>query len=341
METRQQARQEQFSAQKAEETMAAIAKSPDDLAEHQRILHDLKYAICQEEASQTVKAADGEIIWALAQDMPDFDLQGLYRVRSSLLSLGVAVFLGWLLGGLLATLLGFIGLGGEILRPGAILAALWLEEYLGVNPRARRIMLTVLGLGALGRFAAALAQGLVRLTGAGGIGRFIFGSGPRPNIFKTAWLWFGAIFLYVFFAKKITGLDVTAFKHILETQIFQRCQLAGFFFEETAKTRSGDDEQVTDKKYCQNPQCAVAKTALALLDSLDNDKRKYLAGSLRQAGFSVQEPDLEYIVWDNDVHPDQYEPLGLVKQGDRCKILERPYEAQGVFHKGKVQRVVA
>lgn len=331
-------RAEQFAKDKAGELIATITKKPHDLAEHKRLLHDLKLSLCQEAAACANQLPDGALVWALAEEMPNFALQNLYRTRASLLSLGAAVFLGWLLGGFLATLLGFIGLGGEILRPAAILAALWVEEYLSVNPKARRVMLTVLGLGALGRFASALALGLVRF-GTGGIGRLIFGSGARPNIFKAGWLWFGAIFLYVFFAKKITGLDVEAFRQDLQEQILERLRLASFFFAEAASLAQALRSQKQEERRLCTAQCAVAKTALSLLDSLDENKRKYLADSLRQAGFTVQDKDGGYLIWDDAIHPDQYNPLGLVKQGDKCLILARPYKAHDTFHKGTVQRV--
>ena len=328
-----------FAARQAEESIAAIAASPDDHAAHKSLLHDLKLTLCQEAANAAASTPSGEMVWALSQEIPDFDLSGLYRARSSFLSLGVAVFLGWLLGGLLATLLGIIGLGGEILRPATILGALWLEEYLGVNPRARKIMLTILGLGALSRFATALAQGLVRLSGAGGIGRLIFGTGPKPNIFKTAWLWFGAIFLYIFFAKKSTGLDIAVFRHKLEEQIIQRLDLASFFFEQAGKCATAITDSKKSADTCANSTCAVARAAISLLDSLDEDRRKYIAGSLRQAGFTINDAGQDYLIWDPTNHSDQYEPIGLVAQGDRCRILARPVTTDGNIQKGKVQRV--
>lgn len=331
-----------FAAAQARDVMAAFKAAPDDIAAHKQRLLDLKYSICRRAAEAQDADPDSPLVWNLADNLPDFAVDTLYQTRASFLSLAVAVFLGWLAGGLLATLLGFLGLGGEIWRPLAIFGALWLEQYLGCNPRARRILLAVLGLGALGRFAAALASGMVRFSGVGGIRQLVFGAGTKPGIFRAAWLWFGAFFLYVFFAKKITGLDLDGFEENLERQIGQRYELADMVLEDVNAARAalatatnGGNSGV----YCPRSDCVLAQAAVSLLDSLDSDKRRYLTSSLARAGHAVKDADQDRLIWDQDAYGDLYEPVGLVRDGDPCLILSRPYEDAGKPVKGRVQRL--
>lgn len=324
----------------AGEVAAAFRADPKDYAAHREALQDLKLTTARAAADLAGAAPDDALVWKLAADLPDYSDKSLYQARSSLVSLACAIFIGWILGGFVATLLGFLGLGGEILRPCAILACVWLEEYLAVNPSARKIMLAVLGLGALGRFAAALASGLVRF---GSIRSLIFGAGPRPNIFKTAWLWFGATLLLVFFSRKSTGLDIASFQRDLAAQICGRLTLLRFVFRElqkrddeiaamTAQGRSGDSGA------CPKKDCPLAKAALSLLDSLGPDQAAWLADALRQAGYEPKGGDSGYLIW-NDETAGEYEPVGLVKNGDRCLILKRPYEKDGELVPGRAQRL--
>lgn len=337
--------QEEFAQTAATDAIAAIQRKPDDIAGHRQILHDLKLAICQEAARLSGAGPDDELVWSFASDLPDFETGSLYRARSSFLSLGIAVFLGWLLGGLLATLLGFLGLGGEVWRPCAILASIWLLEYLGANPKARKIFLTVLGLGALGRFAASLAAGMARLSGFGGIRQLIFGAGPRPNIFKSLWLWFGAFFLYIFFAKKITGLDIASFKYSLAEQIGQRLALMRAVFAQLGEREralamfEAGDAAVAGA--CPKRDCGLAHAAISLLDSLDAGRRRYLKSCLAQAGYEVLDGDADYLVWDSAKHAGEYETLGLARDGDKCRILERPHKNGDILNKGLAQRVAS
>lgn len=331
-----------FAEEQAREILAAFKADPDNVVAHKQRLVDLELAICRHCALTFKDDPDSPLVWDLAEHLPDFDTASLYQTRTSFLSLTVAVLLGWLLGGILATFLGFLGLGGEIWRPAAILGALWLEQYLGCNPKARRILLTVLGLGALGRFAAALAAGMVRLSGIGGIRQLIFGSGPKPNFFKSIWLWFGAFFLYVFFAKKITGLDLDGFQENLEKQIQQRLDLAKMVLEEAREARrlaQDIDGANTVNAYCSRSDCVLAQAAVSLLDSLDADKKRYLASTLARTGHAVKDATQDYIIWDQGEYGQLYTPIGLVRDGDRCLILSRPYEDAGKAVKGTVQRV--
>lgn len=335
---------EKFSDATAAEAMKAFEARPDDLVAHKQVLHDARLSICQEAAALTGFQPDDELLWAFASALPEFETASLYKTRASLLALGAAVFGGWLLGGLLATLLGFLGLGGEIWRPLAILASLWLEDYLGANPRARRILLSVLGLGALARFAAALAAGMVRLGVPGGLRELLFGAGARPNILKCAWLWVGAFFLYVFFARKITGMDVASFRPELASQIAQRLNLMCLVFQELLNDRERSlallaAEDTAGGAGCRQSDCQLARAALSLLDSLDDGKRRYLASVLERAGYRVLDNDADYLVWETAAHGDRYNTLGLVRDGDKCRILERPHQTGDQIVKGLVQRV--
>lgn len=323
--------------ERAEAAARAIAAA--DAGARGRILQDLKLTICQDAARLASFGPPDDLLWAMAADLPDFETASLYKTRASLLSLAAAVFLGWLLGGILATLLGFLGLGGEIWRPAAILGSLWLEDYLGSNPRARKVLLTVLGLGALGRLAAALAAGAARF---GNLRSLIFGAGSRPNFFKTAWLWFGAFLLYVFFAKKITGLDISAFQHSLDAQIYERLRLMRLFFAELAhRQRRIDSMAAADAgrdASAQKRLDTLAASIMAALNSLDADHSRFLAGCLARAGYSQQDMDRDYIIWREDL-ADSYDTVGLASPGDNCLILRRPHEADGKLAKGLAQRV--
>lgn len=337
--------QEEFANIAAAEAAAAIQRKPGDIAGHKQILYDLKLSLCQEAVRLSGTSPDDELVWALAGDLPDFNVASLYRTRSSFLSLAITVFLGWFLGGMLATMLGFLGLGGEIWRPALILASLWLEEYLGANPKARKILLAVLGLGALGRFAASLAGGMVRLTGIGSIRQLIFGAGPRPNIFKSLWLWLGAFFLYIFFAKKIAGLDIHSFQTELAVQIEERLKMMCAIFTELDARDSSLAAYMAERNLssdtCSKKNCELAKAAISMLDSLDAGHRRYLKSCLARAGYEVLDSDSDYLVWNSAVHSAEYETLGLARDGDRCRILERPHKNGDALARGLVQRVAS
>lgn len=335
---------EDFADKTAGEVVKAIQGKPDDIEGHRQALHDLNLAICQESCRLAGYPPD-ELVWAFANDLPNIETFSLYKTRTPLLSLTAAVFLGWLLGGFLATILGFLGMGGEIWRPLAILASLWLEEYLGANPKARRILLVLLGFGALARFAGAIAAGIVRLSGIGGIRQLIFGA-ARPNILKSLWLWFGAFFLYVFFAKKITGLDIASFRHELAEQISQRLKLMCLVFLELGSRNQTlelleNTENASRQADSAKMSRELAGAAMSILDSLNDGQRRYLAGCLERAGYEVLDSGEDFLVWDEAVHAGKYETIGLVRNGDKCRILERPHKTGGLLAKGLAQRVPA
>lgn len=332
-----------FAATNAQEIAAAFGRNPRDPAAHRERLEDAKLAIVREaEKLADFPVSDG-LVWQLAGAMPDLDDSVLYKARASLPALASAVLLGWLLGGFVSTFLGFLGLGGEILRPAAILLCLWLEEYLGTNPKARRIMLSVLGLGALGRFAASLASGLARFTSLGSLRQLIFGAGAHPGFFRSVWLWLGALFLLIFFAKKTTGLDLPAFRESLERQIAGRISLLLVFFEELNRKEEQireitDSALPSESRYCPKEKCPLADAAISLLDTLDEKQGAWLAGALASAGYEVTAADSGYLIWGPEAEA-EYEPVGLVRPGDRCMILKRPVKREGRLIKGRAQRL--
>lgn len=333
-----------FASAQAESVVAAIRQAPDDIGKRQAMLDDIKILICRH-AAQSADSAPGEtLLWGIAQQMPSFSTAALYHPRASLLSLTSAVLLGWFIGGLLSTLLGFLSLGGEILRPAAIIAVLWLEDYLAANAKARRILLTVLGLGALGRFAAAITAGISRLASLGSLRQLIFGAGRSPNIFKAGWLWFGAIFLYIFFAKRTAAPDLGAFKASLEEQIIAKYELMLLLFQELGRRDAQLTRQMSGTQNAAagvSAESPLAEAAISLLDTLGPEQRKFLASALSLSGIDIKDQDKEYLYWDSARDSGRYQPIGLVRDGDKCLILERPRESGGKLIRGRVQREAA
>ena len=353
----------------AGEAADAIAAAPRDYAAHARALHDLKLAIVEladhgeapvREGAETAAgpgdatpAAEdaappglphADLVWDLARVLPDFSTEALYQKRSSLGAMaGMAVF-GWFLGGLASTVLGWLGLGGDILRAFGVWAMFWLSEYLSANPRARHTVLAVLGMGALGRFALSAMSGMLRLTSWGSIRQAIFGAGRLPNIFKVSWLLFGAFFVLVFLSKKITALDMTAFRHSLREQAEERLRLAAFVLGEVesrdaalAELRDRLDE-TADGGGPRRAGDALARDILAMLDGLDEDARRFLLQRLAAAGYDPESADADWLVWDPARDAELYDTVGLVRAGDRCRILRRAMRTPGGVVRGLVQR---
>lgn len=355
----------------ADEASDAIAAAPRDFAAHARVLHDLKLALVEladrgeapaQESAENSAAAEGaaqavenaeeaasglshaDLVWDLARALPDFSTEALYQKRSSLAAMaGMAVF-GWFLGGLASTVLGWLGLGGDILRAFGVWAMFWLSEYLSANPRARRGLLTLLGMGALGRFAMAAMSGMLRLTSWGSIRQAIFGVGRLPNIFKIGWLLFGAFFVLVFLSKKITALDMTAFRHSLREQAEERLRLAAFVLGEVksrdaalAELRDRLDE-AADGGAPRRAGDALARDMLAMLDGLDADARRFLLQRLSAAGYTPESADADWLVWEPERDAELYDTVGLVREGDRCRILRRAMRTPTGVTRGLVQR---
>ena len=350
----------------ADEAADAIARAPKDYAAHGRLLQDLKLAVVELAArgeapepdpESVLNAAPGEsdatpaaapthddLVWDLARALPDFSTEALYQKRSSLAAMaGMAVF-GWFLGGLASTVLGWLGLGGDILRAFGVWAMFWLSEYLSANPRARHGLLAILGMGALGRFAMAAMSGMLRLTSWGSLRQAIFGAGRLPNIFKVGWLLFGAFFVLVFLSKKITALDMTAFRHSLREQARGSLRLARFVLGEVesrdaalADLRDRLDE-ATGGEGPRRTGDALARDMLGMLDGLDEDARRFLLQRLAAAGYAPESAGEDWLVWEPGRHAELYDTVGLVREGDRCRILRRAMRTPDGIVRGLVQR---
>lgn len=361
----------------------AIAAAPRDYAAHGRLLHDLKLALVEQaaqnepltpaqkdngntEAAKTatslpiphrgrgdsdmgpVTEAPGarphaDLIWDLARVLPDFSTQALYQKRSPLTAMaGMAVF-GWFLGGLASTVLGWLGLGGDILRAFGVWAMFWLSEYLSANPRARYGLLAILGMGALGRFAMSAMSGMLRITSWGGLRQAIFGAGRLPNIFKVSWLLFGAFFVLIFFSKKITALDMATFRHSLREQARERLRLSAFVFGEVERrdaaltTLRERLNEVMEGDNLRRNGDALAQDILGILDGLDADARRFLLQRLASAGYAPENAEEDWLDWTPETHAALYDTVGLVREGDRCRILRRAVRAPTGVLRGLVQ----
>lgn len=331
----------QIAERRASEIVAICKGDAGDVARQNEALYDLRLDTVRDAVDLTGAKLDDDLLYELAQALPTYDISALYQTRASLLSLTSAVFIGWLLGGFLATLLGLLGLGGEILRPCAILACLWCVEYFSVNPRARKIGLAALGLGGLARLATGLASGVVRLASFGSIRQFIFGGLPRPNIFKCFWLWTGAIFLCIFFARRETSLNFGVLQHSISRQIGERLDFCVIVLDEFIKLdnqlKNAQSDDTRDDKRCPKPDCELAKAVLSLLDVLDADKGAWLGGILARLGYEPQAGGR--LVWESAIHADMYDPIGLISDGDEFLVLKRPYLANGKRVRGQAQRI--
>lgn len=325
----------------ASETVAVCKADSGDAARQNEALYDLRLGTVREAAELAGATVDDELLYELAQVLPAYDISSLYQTRASFISLTSSVLAGWVLGGLLATVLGIFRLGGDILRPCAILACLWCAEYFSVNPRARKIGLAALGLGGLARLAAGLASGIVRIASLGSLRQFIFGSLPRPNIFKCLWLWVGAIFLCIFFARRETSVNFAALQQSLEKQVGERLDFCILTLREFEKLRSqlenARPEILRDSVRCPKQNCELAEAALSLLDVLDGDKSAWLAGILARLGYEPQSGGR--LTWSSAIHADMYDPIGLIGDGDEFLVLKRPYVANGKLIRGQAQRI--
>ena len=332
------------------EVIESFKKFPDNFSLHQQTLIDLKQKVTDsavelEEGDSLGNLANrSELLWALALHLPDFDTDSLYQKRSSLASIAIAILIGWLVGGFIATILGLIGLGGEILRPLAIFGCIWLGEWISTNPNARRILLTSLGLGALVRFTSMVVGGLFRFTSFSALRQAIFGA-ARPNIFKNFWLIGGALFILLLLSKKISGMDLPAFRQSLQSQIEQRLNFLYFTLKELdnrdynlKKIAAANSEN--EKDTCARTNCALASAVLDVLGSLDPDTRKYLKSSLEAIGYTPppESDNAEYFIWNSEIHSPLYDTIGIVRNGDRCRVLKAPYTVDGKIVRGHAQR---
>lgn len=325
-----------------------IEKEPANLTMHARELAELKPQLA--ETAAQIAAGDKlsrienekELIWTLAPELPDFDTDTLYRKKQSIQSLAMAVFLGWILGGLLSGVLSFLSLGGDILRALTIFVAVWASQYLTSNPGARRILLACLGLGGLARFAGMAASGLIRFGQFSSWRSIIFGAGKSVNIFKSVWLLGGALFVFTFFSRKIDGLDIPAFSASLSSQIAQELKLLTSFFalvnqKDTALAELRRDMNDGKLEKLLRGQGEIVDAIIELRPSLNDDQRKYIDQKLVQGGIELPPDDL--IIWNEAEHSPLYDTIGLIKNGDRAKILRPAKVWNGEITKGFIQRV--
>lgn len=331
----------------AKEAVSRIGQEPYDFAAHAQILQDLKGRIIEEAeriCNQQGQALPEESLEAgLAAMLPSFNAFSLYQTRTSLLATAAAVCIGWIAGGIISALLGFIGLGGDIIRAGVIFGAIWLGEFLMVNPRARRLLLAAFGLGALTRFASLLAGGVFRFTGMSALKRLLFGAG-RPGVLRSLWLVGGAFFLMAFLAKKVTALDLTAFSESLVDQIRQRLRLVCFVLEKIGALESSlrlcraDASAKESQTGCPRHDCQLAQGVIELLDALPEQVREFLRHRLEAMGYQDAAESGDYLIWQGERDAPLYETIGLVGDGDLCRILRRPIKTPDGIRKGHVQK---
>lgn len=330
--------------------IASIEKQPDDHSRHMQLLEDSRHALVREAAKivnfgkwQEKGANTQEFLWNLAIRIPEYNLDALYKKRASLLALGGAIALGWFLGGLVSSFMGLLSLGGEILRPAAIFLLIWLEEYVSINPKARKWFLTILGFGGLARFATMAMGGFFRFTGFGSLRQAIFGV-ARPNIFKLFWFMLGGLFIVVFFSRKVIGLDTLAFKQSLLTQLEQRALCVFYVLDAIEKqnekiARLNFDLDESEKNRPKEQCHQLARAVTGILPALDENTRKFLRSSLAESGFEVQGNDEDTFIWNSKIHEPLYTSIGLIHDGDKAKILQEPYTANGKTIKGHAQKV--
>ena len=89
---------------------------------------------------------------------------------------------------------------------------------------------------------------------------------------------------------------------------------------------------------CPREKCRLASDVLRHLDSMPPELGKLLAESLVRVGFAPDSPNEDFIIWKKDEHEKLYDTIGLVRDGDKCLILERAYTRDGKVTRGKVQR---
>lgn len=326
----------------AEKVLEAIAASPDDFALHRRLLDDLNRKIV--EVQEQVAGLEGQedFFWQIGESMPAFVTDALYQKRSTLFSLACLVAIGWACGGVISGLLGLLGMGGEILRPLCVFGALWLSELISTHPRARRGLLVALGLGGIVRFASSLLSGMLRIGSPAALLRAVFGRGPRPNIFSAAYMLVGAGLMYLLVSKKVVSVDIGAFRESLLAQVRERSRLIGTICAEIGvlarRAHDGELPSGGHPDRCPREKCRLASDVLRHLDSMPPELRSLLGESLARVGFEPDRPQEEFLIWKKEDHERLYDTIGLVRDGDKCLILERAYTRDDKITRGKVQK---
>ena len=327
-------------------TLEKIPSFPRDFAQHRQLLSDLKEELVDLCAAKAASADIPEDLrWSLARDMPDFSTDALYVKRYSLPSMAGIVFLGFFIGGLLSKLLGLIDMGGEIIRVATVLGMLYGAEFLAGNPRARSRLLLFLGLGALATFAASMVAGVLRLASWADFKSAVFGSSGAPGLLKRLYLLLGAAFLFVLLAKKTTALDMAAFRISLKQQALARARNLMTFFTAWDQLRTEMDslreqgQADTHTGRCPRNDCPLALGVIHLLDGMNEEARRFLSEQLAFMGYNPGEGD-SHIVWDDAQHDELYDTVGLVRNGDRCRVLRRYSRSGDTVVKGHVQREI-
>lgn len=325
-------------------TLEKIPSFPKDFSQHRQLLSDLKEELVDLCAAKAASADIPEDLrWSLARDMPDFSTDALYVKRYSLPSMAGIVFLGFFIGGLLSKLLGLIDMGGEIIRVATVLGMLYGAEFLAGNPKARARLLLFLGLGTLTAFAASMVAGVLRLASWADFKNAVFGSSGAPGLLKRVYLLLGAAFLFVLLAKKTTALDMAAFRVSLEQQAQARARNLMTFFSAWDQLRAELDslkeqgQADTQTGKCPRSDCPLALGVIHLLDGMNEEARRFLSEQLVFMGYNPGEGD-SHIVWDDALHAELYDTVGLVHNGDRCRVLRRYSRSGDTIIKGHVQK---
>ena len=310
-------------------TLEKIPSFPRDFAQHRQLLSDLKEELVDLCAAKAASADIPEDLrWSLARDMPDFSTDALYVKRYSLPSMAGIVFLGFFIGGLLSKLLGLIDMGGEIIRVATVLGMLYGAEFLAGNPRARSRLLLFLGLGALTTFAASMVAGVLRLASWADFKSAVFASRGAPGLLIRLFLLLEAAFLFVLLAKKTTALEMAPFRLSLTQPALARARNLKTFFTPWDQLRTemdslreqGQADAQTGK--CPRSDCPLALGVIHLLDGMNEEARRFLTEQLAFMGYNPGEGD-SHIVWDDAQHAELYDTVGLVRNGDRCRVLRR------------------
>ncbi len=135
-------------------------------------------------------------------------------------------------------------------------------------------------------------------------------------------------------AKKVDGLNIAAFEESLKEQIAERLKLVYFVFSEISAASGVEN---SGRSAC-GKSCPLAEEVMSMLDGLPPQKTAHLLQALRLCGFEPHDAG-KWLVWDEAEHRDLYEPVGLVKNGDRCLVFSRPLTKDGKTIRGRVQRM--
>ena len=121
-----------------------------------------------------------------------------------------------------------------------------------------------------------------------------------------------------------------------------RCLLV--FFEELnrrdaelAELKNSRSPDLSSVK-CPKNDCLLARDVIQMLDAFDADTRTFLAEKLAAVGYETDSGQDDFLVWNGAEHEKFYDMVGLVRDGDRCRILKRCYMAGEKIVRGYVQR---